>query len=116
MKQPNILLIITDQQQAATVVPDHPCRMPHAQQLAAEGLRFDRAYTPCPLCLATRVSLMSGVYPHGHGLIDNSNLPGGVVLGLKNREARSVFTHRPVEGLACNEGNDPAIGIRLFQL
>jgi len=113
-KNPNILLIITDQQQALAAAPSAPFAMPHTRRLAEEGVRFTRAYTPCPLCLPARVSMTSGVYPHRHGLIDNANLPGGVLLGLNQDPQRSVFKRLPVEGLACFSQGLAAKGYRNF--
>ncbi|MBM3215137.1 hypothetical protein FJZ36_09505, partial [Candidatus Poribacteria bacterium] len=54
MQRPNILIFMTDQQQAMTVEPDHPCRMPNAERLASEGLRFNRAYTVTAHCCPSR--------------------------------------------------------------
>ena len=34
MKQPHILIVITDHQRADTVCPEHPAPMPHAVKLA----------------------------------------------------------------------------------
>jgi choline-sulfatase len=69
----NILVIVTDQQQAATVTPGSPCRTPVLDGLAAEGVRFDRCYTPSPVCSPSRASLMTGLLPHQHGMVDVSH-------------------------------------------
>lgn len=37
---------------------------PHLDRLAASGCRFNRAYTPSPLCLPARCSIATGLYPH----------------------------------------------------
>ncbi|MBM3215810.1 DUF4976 domain-containing protein, partial [Candidatus Poribacteria bacterium] len=59
------------QQQAMTVEPDHPCRMPNAERLASEGLRFNRAYTVTAHCCPSRASFMTGLYPSRHGIHNN---------------------------------------------
>ena len=69
-RRPNLLLVITDQQRADTVVPGGPCRTPHLQALAASGTRFERCYAPNPICSPTRASLFTGLYPHAHGITD----------------------------------------------
>lgn len=69
MRRPNILLITSDQHRY-----DHlGClgtpgfATPHLDRMAREGIHFNRAYTPCPICTPTRVSLLTGQYPSRHG-------------------------------------------------
>ncbi|MEX2501347.1 MAG: sulfatase-like hydrolase/transferase [Trueperaceae bacterium] len=69
-RPPNLLLIITDQQRADTVLPGGPCPTPHLESLAAEGTAFRRAYAPNPICSPTRASLFTGLLPHAHGMTD----------------------------------------------
>jgi arylsulfatase A-like enzyme len=40
-------------------------------RIAAEGVNFTRAYTSCPLCSPARASMLTGVYPHRHGIVRN---------------------------------------------
>jgi arylsulfatase A-like enzyme len=70
MPQPNLLFLITDQQQAQTAEPDATCRMPNLARLAADGTQFTRCYTPNPICSPARASLMTGMLPHTHGMVD----------------------------------------------
>ena len=49
--------------------PDHPCYTPHFDRLAERGMRFSRAYTPAPTCSPARASLMTGLLPHNHGVL-----------------------------------------------
>ena len=44
---------------------------PVLDQLAAEGVLFERAYSPAPLTLAAHASLFTGLYPREHGLVTN---------------------------------------------
>ena len=75
MTQPNVLFILTDQQAISTVscYTEGVCRTPHADALAADGVRFDRCYTPIALCTPARASILTGQYPHDHGAMFNSN-------------------------------------------
>lgn len=70
MRPPNLLFLITDQQRADTTEPGTPCQMPHLERVAAQGTRFERCYAPNPICSPTRASLMTGLLPHSHGMVD----------------------------------------------
>jgi choline-sulfatase len=68
---PNILFIMTDQQRGDCLgVENHPCLLtPSMDALAADGVRFRRAYSTCPVCIPARRSLMSGLHPASHGMV-----------------------------------------------
>lgn len=70
MRQPNLLFLMTDGQRADTVEPSTLCQTPHLDRLAARGVRFERCYAPNPICSPTRASLMTGLLPHSHGMVD----------------------------------------------
>lgn len=73
MTQPNVLLILTDQQRPDTLGhrKQTPCRTPNIDRLAATGASFENAYTPCPLCLPSRASLFTGKYPTQNDMMSN---------------------------------------------
>jgi len=68
--RPNILFLMTDQQQASTVDPSSPCLTPTLDRLAHEGMRFTRAYTVNAICSPSRASLFTAVLPSTHGMVD----------------------------------------------
>ena len=72
--RPNILFIITDHH--AYYGHDRPgefdYKLPNFEKLAAEGLKFDRAYSVQPICTPARASMLTGVYPSKHGMIQNT--------------------------------------------
>ena len=70
-KRPNILIFMNDQEQAHLTLPGHPCRTPHADRLASEGVLFSRCYTPCAHCCPSRATFQTGLYPSGHGVYNN---------------------------------------------
>ncbi|MCX8037349.1 MAG: sulfatase [Candidatus Sumerlaeia bacterium] len=63
--RPNILFILSDDHSAPFLgcYGDKVIRTPNLDRLAAEGMRFDRAYTTCPQCVPSRASLMTGRSP-----------------------------------------------------
>lgn len=67
-RQPNVLLILTDDQRAGTHVG-----MPHvANELAANGVTFTNAFVPTSWCCPSRASLLSGKLAHNNGVWENS--------------------------------------------
>jgi arylsulfatase A-like enzyme len=83
MNQPNLLFLISDQQRADTIDPATPCRTPHLDRLAAGGTRFTRCYAPNPICSPTRASLMTGLLPHSHGMVDVTHAVPAYRAGLQ---------------------------------
>ena len=73
---PNIVLFLTDQlrRDALGCYGNKTCQTPHLDQLANEGMRFDQAYTTSPVCSPARASLMTGLYPHKHGVMINTHI------------------------------------------
>jgi arylsulfatase A-like enzyme len=69
--KPNILIFMTDQEQASVTLPDHPCRTPHLDRFAEQGIRFTAAYPPMAHCCPARASFMTGLYPTQHGIYNN---------------------------------------------
>ena len=78
--QPNILVIMTDQQKATAshLYGNTFCQTPSMERLANEGVLFEHAFTPHPLCVPARVSFWTGQYPHAHGARRNETwMPPG---------------------------------------
>jgi arylsulfatase A-like enzyme len=73
-KRPNVLLVMSDQQRPDTLGyrGQTPCRTPNMDRLAREGISFERAMTPCPLCLPSRAAVFTGLYPHENDMLDNA--------------------------------------------
>lgn len=64
----NFLFLTTDQHHPRALGSVDPrIRTPHLDALAADGVRFDRAYCANPTCTPTRASLITGRYPSQHG-------------------------------------------------
>jgi arylsulfatase len=64
-RPPNVLLIMTDQHRAdALGCMGNPVVLtPNIDRLASSGVVFDRAFTPCPVCMASRGAIHTGRLP-----------------------------------------------------
>ena len=74
MNKPNILLIMADQLTPLLMgTYGHPVvQTPNLDQLAEGGVRFDAAYSPCPLCAPARAALMTGTHTSRNKVWDNA--------------------------------------------
>lgn len=68
--RPNFLLFLFDGMQAATINAAHQCQTPNIKRLQQRGVTFQRAHTSCPVCSPARGSLMTGLLPHNHGVLE----------------------------------------------
>ena len=66
--RPNILLIVSeDNGPEIGTYGDPYARTPNLDKLAADGVRFDRAFVPQAGCSPSRASFLTGLYVHQHG-------------------------------------------------
>ena len=74
-KRPNILFIMTDQQHAGMMscTGNKWLKTPAMDQLAASGIRFERAYACNPVCIPNRFSLQTGLMPSAIGMGQNGD-------------------------------------------
>ena len=69
-RHPNIIVVLADDLGWA----DLPCygadlhETPHINRMAAEGVRFTRAYSAAPVCSPTRCALLTGLHPARLGM------------------------------------------------
>jgi len=70
-KTPNIIMIMSDDQGWGDVgFNGHPeLKTPHLDDMAKNGIRFDRFYAAAPLCSPTRGSCLTGRYPFRYGIL-----------------------------------------------
>lgn len=76
--RPNILHIMTDQQQWATIMGRSGCRTPNLDKLAKSGLSFERSYTPSAVCCPARAMMLSGAYHWQNGVYNQVHSPPSV--------------------------------------
>ncbi|RQG94478.1 sulfatase-like hydrolase/transferase [Natrarchaeobius chitinivorans] len=69
--RPHVLLALTDQERYDCSAPGSPVETPTMDRLSSEGVRFEYAFTPISICSSARASLLTGRFPHGHGMLNN---------------------------------------------
>lgn len=86
-RKPCVVLLTMDElhREALSCCGATTHRTPNIDRIASEGLRFDNAYAASPVCLPSRVSLATGLYPHHSRSISNHT---GASFGM---ELPSVF-------------------------
>jgi len=72
VRRPNILILYTDQQRwdALGANGNTHIQTPNLDQLAASGVCFNHCFVQHPLCMPSRVSMLSGQYPSKLGITD----------------------------------------------
>ena len=72
-RRPNVLFILFDKcrRDAFGVYGDRKVHTPNIDWLAETGTRFANCYTPQALCSPARASILTGAYPHAHGVQKN---------------------------------------------
>lgn len=71
--KPNIILIITDQQRYDTInaLGAPWMKTPALDRLVREGTAFTNCFVTSPVCVGSRASLFTGMYPHSTGVFTN---------------------------------------------
>ena len=101
-QQPNILICMCDQLRAFEVgcYGNEVIQMPNIDRLTAEGMPFQAAVSPYPVCMAARPALLSGQY--------SRTCTGGVSMPYMERlcPPQAAGTVRP-----CVEGQPVVISV-----
>ena len=97
-KPPNVVFILCDQMRgdALTFLGSPNARTPNLDRLAAGGLSFNNYFSNNPVCLPSRKSMFSGLYPHQHGSLANHHgkpmpLDGTMLAYFKQRGYRTGY-------------------------
>lgn len=110
---PNILLFFTDQQRFDTIgaLGNPVIRTPNLDRLVSEGTAFTQAFTPSPVCVAARCSMIHGQYPVNTGCVSNGPMPEGRDTFIGGLTQAGYRTH----GIGkCHHSPDP-YAMRGFQ-
>jgi arylsulfatase A-like enzyme len=71
-RRPNVVVILADDQGpwAMGCAGNPEIRTPNLDRLARSGIRFDRFFCASPVCSPARASLLTGLMPSRHGVMD----------------------------------------------
>ena len=74
--RPNLLYIHSDQHNPYVTgcYGDSLVETPHLDALAARGVVLDNTYCPSPICVPSRMSMLSGRYPSDNQVWTNSHM------------------------------------------
>ncbi len=92
---PNIILMIADDLNWDDLgcYGNKVIRTPHLDNMAAEGLRFERAYVTASSCSPSRASIITGKYPHQTGAEQlHWPLPAGTQTFVKALKEAGYYT------------------------
>ncbi len=87
--RPNVVMIISDDQAWSDYgFMGHPIiRTPNLDRLAARSRLFTRGYVPASLCRPSLATMITGLYPHQHGITGNDpTLPDPKVNSMTGRK------------------------------
>ncbi|WGY46643.1 sulfatase [Vibrio sp. ABG19] len=74
--QPNIVYIIVDDQRFDALGFMNPVAVtPNMDKMAANGVHFKNAFVTSSLSSPSRASVLTGMYSHNHGIVDNNPNP-----------------------------------------
>ncbi len=73
-KQPNIVFVLVDDLRWDDLgcTGNKFVKTPNIDRIADEGCKFTNAFATSALCSPSRASILTGQYPHTHGIIDNT--------------------------------------------
>ena len=73
---PNLLYIHSDQHSpfVAGCYGDEVAETPHLDRLASRGVTLDNVYCPSPICVPSRMAMLTGRYPHENEVWTNNHV------------------------------------------
>lgn len=94
--KPNIVLILSDDQAWGDYgFMGHPdIKTPHLDALAKRSLLFEKGYVASPLCRPSLASMVTGLYPHQHGVTGN-DVDGRINRAELDKQVQAEFHKHP---------------------
>lgn len=93
LSPPNVVMILGDDQawNDYGFMGSQQIKTPHLDQLASESIVFNHGYVPSSLCRPSLATMMTGLYPHQHGIMSNDPpYPENVKPADRNKNAGYV--------------------------
>ncbi|MSQ73765.1 MAG: sulfatase [Betaproteobacteria bacterium] len=105
----NILFLLSDEHDPRVMgCTGHAlAHTPHLDALAARGVRFANAWTPCPICVPARASLATGRWVHQTGYWDNAIAYDGRIPGWGHRLQAAGLRVESIGKLHYRDEADP---------
>lgn len=86
--KPHVILIMADQLRADVLGKGFT---PNIDSIAADGVRFNRAYSASPLCVPARGAFFTGTYPNRNGSLINPWEPEDARYGDVKKEIGNLY-------------------------
>lgn len=76
--RPNLLFLMTDEQhhRSLSITGNPYISTPNMDRIGREGVLFTNATCVTPYCSPSRATMITGVYPHRHGIVQNVGAGG----------------------------------------
>jgi len=122
-KRPNVVLIISDDQTYSDFgfMGNAAVLTPNLDRLAGQSARYVNGYVPSSVCRPSLVSILTGLYPHQHGVYFNHPPPGfgaltkSPMIGKKEFDAFRELAARLIRPQPTIPRRLAAAGYRCFQ-
>ena len=117
MDSQNVVFIFSDQHNPSFTgcYGNQLTRTPNLDRLATEGIRFDNAFTPCPLCVPARAAMFAGKYAFELELYDNTRGWDGTPGGWSHYLKKQGIPFTTIGKLDFHPGADHGIAEEIFE-
>lgn len=83
LKQPNFLFIISHDTGRCIGPYGYNVNTPNINQFSLEAIKFNNYFCPAPQCSPSRAGILTGLYPHNHGMIGLGHKGFGIKNNIK---------------------------------
>ncbi|WP_298275513.1 sulfatase-like hydrolase/transferase [Ferroplasma sp.] len=103
--RPNVVVIITDQENSNTIsCYGGQLKTPNIDKLARNGVKFNKNYVTSPLCVPSRASIWTSMYPHQFIMNANLNRSNQIHVNDDGRETELPLDAITIGDLANKNG------------